>query len=407
MRSPIALLTLCALLCASFVNAFDPQEIDVEHFRPAIDREGIFGVESADVGQHLDTHFGLSFGLSRNPLISNVERAGESSRANYLVRNRTSAWLTASLSLFEWVELGIQMPFIVFQNNQFNSELPTTINPSLSSSGVGDLRIVTKIRLYHGDENGLSLALMPNIVIPSHYPRSSYMGEQWLRIEPYILLSHLSDWTRLVTHFGLRIRQQPYSVRNLVFGHEFQYAAALALRFFEVGVPLESSVGIQGRVQFFPELFATNHTDAFEIFQENQFYFTDAFSAYLSFSGGILQAPSVPDFRVISGVRVFFGQKNEDSLQNYEEDCDENSPYANCGFEQDDDFQDDELREKPKVATTKDSDGDGIIDAEDLCPLEPGTIETEGCPDADGDGVADEDDFCPKEYGEGDDGCSL
>ena len=44
---------------------------------------------------------------------------------------------------------------------------------------------------------------------------------------------------------------------------------------------------------------------------------------------------------------------------------------------------------------TKDTDGDGVIDSEDECPLTPGLKEFHGCPDTDGDGVPDKDDACP------------
>lgn len=43
----------------------------------------------------------------------------------------------------------------------------------------------------------------------------------------------------------------------------------------------------------------------------------------------------------------------------------------------------------------KDSDKDGILDEDDLCPLVAGESNLFGCPDADGDGVADKDDACP------------
>ena len=51
---------------------------------------------------------------------------------------------------------------------------------------------------------------------------------------------------------------------------------------------------------------------------------------------------------------------------------------------------------KPKIV---DSDGDGVHDLEDKCPLEPGSFEMNGCPDSDGDGLADIDDQCPTEAG--------
>jgi outer membrane protein OmpA-like peptidoglycan-associated protein len=46
-----------------------------------------------------------------------------------------------------------------------------------------------------------------------------------------------------------------------------------------------------------------------------------------------------------------------------------------------------------------DTDGDGIPDADDVCPNERGTLEMKGCPDRDGDGIADKDDKCPNEKG--------
>jgi len=52
------------------------------------------------------------------------------------------------------------------------------------------------------------------------------------------------------------------------------------------------------------------------------------------------------------------------------------------------------LEEKPK-----DTDGDGIVDNEDLCITEPGPVVTHGCPDKDADGIADKDDKCPNDKG--------
>ncbi|TAK40906.1 MAG: hypothetical protein EPO28_09385 [Saprospiraceae bacterium] len=48
---------------------------------------------------------------------------------------------------------------------------------------------------------------------------------------------------------------------------------------------------------------------------------------------------------------------------------------------------------------TADSDKDGLPDAEDQCPDEPGTAALFGCPDRDGDGIANRLDDCPDEAG--------
>ena len=59
----------------------------------------------------------------------------------------------------------------------------------------------------------------------------------------------------------------------------------------------------------------------------------------------------------------------------------------------------------PLIAGSKDfdgcpdSDGDGIIDSLDDCPVNPGLVENNGCPDSDSDGVLDKNDGCPNEAG--------
>lgn len=48
-----------------------------------------------------------------------------------------------------------------------------------------------------------------------------------------------------------------------------------------------------------------------------------------------------------------------------------------------------------RKAALNDIDGDGVADAEDICPLAKGSAIFGGCPDTDGDGIADKDDGCP------------
>lgn len=57
-----------------------------------------------------------------------------------------------------------------------------------------------------------------------------------------------------------------------------------------------------------------------------------------------------------------------------------------------------------------DTDGDGIPDNEDDCPLDPGPVENRGCPipDTDGDGIPDDEDDCPLDPGPAENrGCPI
>jgi len=51
------------------------------------------------------------------------------------------------------------------------------------------------------------------------------------------------------------------------------------------------------------------------------------------------------------------------------------------------------------VTYAKDTDGDGIVDSLDACPLAPGLQAFQGCPDTDGDGIPDKTDKCPQVKG--------
>lgn len=53
----------------------------------------------------------------------------------------------------------------------------------------------------------------------------------------------------------------------------------------------------------------------------------------------------------------------------------------------------------PQFQGCPDTDGDGIPDPEDDCPTEKGPASTHGCPDRDGDGIPDKDDKCPDVFG--------
>ncbi len=60
------------------------------------------------------------------------------------------------------------------------------------------------------------------------------------------------------------------------------------------------------------------------------------------------------------------------------------------------------------LAPDDDWDKDGVPNAKDLCPYDPGPAELDGCPDFDGDMIPDREDRCPREPGPAEnDGCPV
>ena len=85
-------------------------------------------------------------------------------------------------------------------------------------------------------------------------------------------------------------------------------------------------------------------------------------------------------FQHTAGLKFKFGGKDTDGdgIYDYEDEC----PL---------------IPGLPEFNGCPDTDGDGLPDILDECPLVPGPIANNGCPwaDGDGDGVADKDDLCP------------
>ena len=66
------------------------------------------------------------------------------------IENRFTLHLAAMVSIASWVELGLAMPFVLYQDSSgFN----------LSRSAVGDLRLLGKINLHLPDKSPIQLAL--------------------------------------------------------------------------------------------------------------------------------------------------------------------------------------------------------------------------------------------------------
>src|SRR5688572_16207826 len=104
----LALGALALSLGATAPAAAEVTAFPVERFRPTLDRDGLIDVESGSVGEHLTWDAGLWLNYALNPLI--LHQNGE--RVQSLVQHRIGGDLTASVGLFRWVRLGIDVPFI-------------------------------------------------------------------------------------------------------------------------------------------------------------------------------------------------------------------------------------------------------------------------------------------------------
>src|SRR5687768_16594483 len=100
---------IIAILASASVSAEEEARFPVERFRPAIDGTGVLDVDSGDVGEPFAFSVGGFVNYALNPLVLR----NETERVGALVAHRVGFDIVASLSLFHWVELGVDAPVLL------------------------------------------------------------------------------------------------------------------------------------------------------------------------------------------------------------------------------------------------------------------------------------------------------
>jgi len=347
--SAVATLLLPGALCA---------QVDVERFKLAVTTDGWVNSEGSGVRPSDDPwEFGLFLNYGVNPLVT-TDPDGE--LRDQIVGGRLGLDLLASVTLADPFAIGLDLPAYLFQSGD--------ADPSFG--GLGDLRIVPKLRLLRDRDDPFGLALAAEVRAPTHTGDFSG-GARNVTVIPKLIADHrFLNGFRLGTNVGFAIRERT-TFANVEAGNELVYAGDLGYRLGGIEGNTELGIELAGAV-------GTAETDAEELPLEALPFVrhepSKEWEIMAGFGAGVIAGYGVPTFRVFAGVRY-----------------------------------------RP---TSHDADGDGIPDSKDACPNErediDGYDDQDGCPeedpDGDHDGVADGEDSCPeaKETINGiddDDGC--
>src|SRR5258705_8460636 len=141
-----------ALLAATSAGA---QPIDAERFKPAATHDGVVTVEGPDVRPTFDRwELGAFLNYAYHPLIV-ADANGNLVRT--VVGGRLGVDALASMTVAGPFALGLDVPFFLAQSGD--------ANPSFG--GLGDIRLVPKIRIIEGT-HGFGLALLAELRAPTH-----------------------------------------------------------------------------------------------------------------------------------------------------------------------------------------------------------------------------------------------
>ena len=331
---------------------------DAERFKPAVTHDGWVTSEGSDVRPTADPfEFGFFLNYGYRPLVIS-DANGNYARS--LVGGRLGMDLQASVTLFEPFAVGLDLPAFLFQTGAYDP----------SSAGLGNLRVVPKVRILD-DRRGVGLALLGELRLPTH--TGDYSANPGFEFIPKILLDHrYRSGIRLGINAGVAIRESQYYA-NVNTGSEFAYGAAIGYRFggnygkTEIGLDLNGGVG----------LIRTNKAQLpLELFGYVRQALSDEWELIGGPSAGLVGGYGIPVFRFFAGIRFTptSHDRDHDGISDDKDAC------PDLAEDRDNDQDWDGCPEEDP-----DSDHDGVPDSQDLCPNAKETIngiaDDDGCPD--------------------------
>jgi outer membrane protein OmpA-like peptidoglycan-associated protein len=332
---------IAAAFTAAWLGPRDARaQLDAERFKPSITHDGFVNADGSAVRTTEDPwELGAYLHYGRNQLVV-VNAAGDVRQK--VISGRLGGEVFASVTLANPFAISLGVPFFFVQ----------TGDASPSFAGLGDVRLIPKLRILDDVTDGIGLALAVEGRAPTHAGDFSG-GTRFPVLAPRLVVDHRFGALRLGANAGATIREKT-TYLNVIAASEVAYAAALEYRFGGIdgktalGAELLGGIGIvkSNKEELPHEVFAFLKHDP---------------SQEIEIMGGV-------GVGVIAGygvpvARVFFG-----------------------------------IIYRP---TSHDEDSDGVPDNRDRCPKEAEdhdrVRDDDGCPEEDGDqdGVPDDEDHCP------------
>ena len=398
-RGLVTLLALCALSVGRADSAPKPNDIDVQHFRPAMDSKGLITVDRSKALGTFEPAVGLYLNFAYGPLDQSID--GETYD---LVERYGAGNLVVALGFAHIVEIAADLPVVIIRGD---ADGPGDIE-EMAGDGLGDTRLSAKVRILDRETSPVGLALAPAVYFASGASDIFATHGQGAIFAPQLILDwDLGSRVAMAINGGVRLAdrreisasveqtQTDRSVRQLtrddpiIVGKEVLYSGGVGVTVIHERLDLIAEA--YGRTPI--ESGAKRATPLEALLGLKIYLVGDSFLS-AGVTRGLLGAYGDPDLRLFAGI-VFepkVGDRDGDGLLDDVDQC----PYQP---EDKDGFQDADGCPEP------DNDQDGILDEMDLCPNVPedfnGYEDRDGCPDGerdrDGDGILDHVDQCPDE----------
>jgi outer membrane protein OmpA-like peptidoglycan-associated protein len=327
----------------------------IDTFHTAVAGSDWFSTDSLDFRGHLRPALRLLADYAHDPLVA---YNGDGSWRSVALQNQLWLNLGGSLNFFDRLRISANLPVAVYQSAKASTFNGVRIDPT-GKAGLGDITLGADLRLIGTYDDAFTLAAGATVTLPTG-SATNLMGDGRLGVTPHAALAGNVGIFAWAAQVGYAFRAG--QIADIAFNNELRFGASAGLRLFEK------------KLLIGPEFFGTADLGpsagearpaALELDLGAHYRFHPDWRAGVGLGTGLTRSPGSPNVRALAMVQW-------------------------------------EPAFVPVPEKPSDLDGDGIIDAEDACPLDPGPATrdpaTNGCPppkDRDHDGIADDVDVCP------------
>jgi hypothetical protein len=260
-----------------------------------MDGDGIFAVEGARVGAPGSWSGSMWLGAARNPLVIYAGGAGEE-RMGALVGERVGGEVGATFVASLRLSIGLRLAIVAYQARA--DVVPGTVGAlDELHGGSGDFAIVPKLQLLRQEDDGVDLALVPAVTLPTGRARD--YRRDGFTCAPALALGRRFGGVRLATELGYLARLGDDASMMTGIGDEAFARAGLGIA---AGTRTEL-----GATASFATSIDTPFTDAARNYLEVAAGPTtrvgDRTFLFAAGGMGVQEAYGTPDWRLVAGVR--------------------------------------------------------------------------------------------------------
>ena len=366
------LLGALAVLVGSGASASPVEaQITLDRFRPAELPSDGFQLRRPDALGHLAMGAQLHLDYANDPLVYELDLGDSDSEAARIVAHQLVATAHYALGLGDRVTVFAGLPVVLWMAGDDD----TLGAAPADGAGLGDGSLGARVRILGEPGELLRLGAQATLTFPTG--GGSYRGDDFLSFHPEVLFEVVPEWFRFTANVGYRIREDQRLQGDVLVGDELTFGLG-----FTVPVYGSHLAPHEDRVDLHAQLYGATMTGDFfsregtplEALAGAKLHHHTGVVTGFAMGAGLQRGVGSPDVRVV----LMAG------WQTPVEPPAEVEPVP-------------DTEEEPEPAA--DRDADGVPDAVDECPDEPGPAAARGCPDvdSDGDGFVDREDACPYE----------